>query len=70
MGQRGDAPEAYVSHEPAEVADRHGQEPRGGLRVEGPGLDTAQDISTLLFLLGQGNRLPEHGPRVTDSLIC
>ena len=68
MGQRRDPLRAYVSQEPADVPERQAQELRCGLRREGPGLEAGQDMGALLLLLGQGNRLPEHSPRVTNSL--
>ncbi len=70
MGQRRDPLGAHFSQEPTDVPDRHGQELRGSLSGKGPGLDAGQDMRSLLLLLGQGDRLPVHCPRVTESLIC
>jgi len=68
MGQCRDPLRAHVSQEPADMPERQFHELRGGLSREGPGLEAGQDMGALLLLLGQGNRLPEHSPRVTNSL--
>ncbi len=33
-----------------------------------PGLNAGEDVRALLLLRGQGDRLPVHSPRVTESL--
>lgn len=68
MGQRRDSLRAYCSQEPADVPERQAHERRGGLSGEGPGLEAGKDMGALLLLFGQGNRLPVHSPRVTNSL--
>ncbi len=67
MSQRGEAMLADLGQEPADVPDRQGQELSRHPSGEGSGLDPGQDMGALLLLLGQGNRLPGHTARVTDS---
>lgn len=68
MGEGGEALLAQAGQQPAEVAQREAQQ-RGGLwGPEHPVLHPGQDLDTVLLFAGQGNRLPSHAPRVTDSL--
>jgi hypothetical protein len=68
MGQRGQALLTEPGEEPADVADREPQQRRRRSGSEAPCLHPWQDLSPLLFLAVQGDRLPGHCPRVTESL--
>jgi len=70
MRQRGEPPCPQGGQEPKDVA--HGQLQKRRCRSGGehPRLDTSEDMGTMLFCRGQGNRLPVHPPRVTESLNC
>ncbi len=70
MGQRGEPLLPNFGQKPADMPHGQAQELRGGLGRQDPGLEAGQDMGALLLLLGQGNRLPVHAARVTDSLIC
>jgi hypothetical protein len=54
--------------EPAHMAQREAGQVGGRLRREPALLDLSEQMHAQLFLLGQRNRLPDHRPRVTDSL--
>ncbi len=68
MGQSGQALLTEPSEEPADVADREPQQRRCRSGSEAPPLHPWQDLSPLLFPAVQGDRLPGHSPRVTESL--
>jgi len=68
MGQSGQALLTEPGEEPADVADREPQQRRRRLGREAPRLHPWQNLSPLLFLAVQGDRLPGHSPRVTESL--
>ena len=68
MGQSCKALLAQAGEEPAEVAKREAQELGGGSRLQGAVLNLGEEMHAVLLLLGQGDRLPSHAPRVTDSL--
>jgi hypothetical protein len=68
MGESGEAASAECGEEAADVASREAQQPgrvRGG---ETAMLDLGEDMGTMLLGLGQGDCLPVHSPRVTESL--
>lgn len=52
----------------AKVTQREAQEPGGLSGAQYPVMDPRQDVQALMLPLGQGNCLPGHPPRVTDSL--
>jgi len=68
MGEGREALLAQADEEPADMPQREAQELGGLPGAQGAGVDSGEDMNTLLLLLGQGDRLPVHGPRVTDSL--
>ena len=68
MGQSGQAVRTEPDEEPADVADGEPQQRRRRSGGEPPRLDPWQDLSPLLFLPVQGDCLPDHSPRVTESL--
>ena len=70
MGQGGEALRAHVRQESTEVPHGKAQELSSGLGRQDPGLDAGEDVRAMLFLRGQGDRLPVHDLRVTESLIC
>ncbi len=70
MGQRRETLLTNLGKKPTEVPHGKGQELSCGLGRQDPGLDAGEDMCALLLFLGQGNRLPVHSPRVTESLIC
>lgn len=70
MGESREAMLAQEGQQPTEVPQREAQELAGGSRLQGAMLDLDEQMRTLLFLHSQGNRLPVHAPRVTDSLTC
>jgi len=68
MGERGEALVAQAGEEPTEVPQRETQELGGGPSLQGAVLNLGEQMYAVLLLLGQGNRLPGHCPRMTDSL--
>jgi hypothetical protein len=68
MGESGEALLAEPSEESTEVPQREAQELSGGPCLQGAMLHLGEEMHAVLLLLGQGDRLPGHGPRVTDSL--
>ncbi len=68
MGEGRQALLADCGDKPADVADGEGQQLRRVPGREESRLDPWKDLSPLLFCFGQGDRLPGHGPRVTESL--
>ena len=67
-GDQPPLPEA--GDEAPHVAHRQAQEPGRFRGHEGTVLELCQDLCALLLSLGQGDRLPGHDPRVTESLNC
>jgi hypothetical protein len=59
---------AQTGEKPADVSQRESQELGSGPSGQGPVLDLSDDMHSLLLLLSQGDRLPGHFSRVTDSL--
>ncbi len=57
-----------VAEEPTEVAQREAQEPGRLPSAENAVVDARQDMPSMVFPLGQRDRLPVHSPRVTFSL--
>jgi len=70
MGERRRATVADLRQQATEVTEREAQESGRVRHCEVPLHDLDQDMGSLLLLLGQGDRLPVHCPRVTESLIC
>jgi hypothetical protein len=70
VGEGGHALLTQAREEAAEVPHREAEQPRREPHLEGPLLDPTEQMRTLVLLLRQRNRLPDHGPRVTDSLAC
>ena len=68
MGQRRQALLADGGEESADMADGKAQQPRRARRSQESGLDPWEDLCPLLLGLGQGDHLPGHSPRVTESL--
>ena len=68
MGQGRHALRAHCGAEPADMADRESQELRRRPGREESRVDPWKDLRPLLLRLGQGDRLPVHSPRVTESL--
>jgi hypothetical protein len=68
MGQGREALLAQAGQQPAEVATGKAQKPGGFLSRKHAVLDASQEVGTVLFLWGQRNRLPDHVPKMTDSL--
>ena len=59
---------AQTGEKPVDVSQRESQELGSGPSGQGPVLDLSDDMHSLLLLLSQGDRLPGHFSRVTDSL--
>ncbi len=59
---------AQAGEKPAEVSQRDSQEPGSDPSPQGSVLDLREEMHSLLLLLCQGDRLPGHSSRVTDSL--
>ena len=57
-----------AAEQPPEVAQREAQEPRRLPGAQNTVVDARQDMQALVLPLGQGDCLPIHPPRVTDSL--
>jgi len=70
VGQSRDPLRTQIGQQPTEVTKRQAQKLCGGVSGKCPGLNAGQDVGALLLFLGQGNRLPVHPSRVTDSLNC
>jgi len=68
MGQRGHPELAEPGEQPPDMAEGQAQKLSRLPGIECPVLDLRQHLRALLLLLGQGDRLPGHSPRVTDSL--
>ena len=68
--QRGEPMLAQAGEEATEVAQREAEQMGSLSPSEGPMLHAHQDMHTLLLLWAQGNRLPDHAPRVTFLLSC
>jgi hypothetical protein len=68
MSEGGQALLAHFRDEPADVADRESQQRRRRPSREESRADPRKDLPPLLLCLGQGDRLPVHSPRVTESL--
>jgi len=68
MGQGGDATLAQCRQQAPDVADGQAQQGGGGSGIKAAMLDLGEDLSPLLLSLRQGDRLPVHPPRVTESL--
>jgi len=67
MGQRGHPELAEPGEQPPDMAEGQAQKLSRLPGIECPVLDLRQHLRALLLLLGQGDRLPGHSPRVTDS---
>lgn len=50
------------------MAYREPEQPGRLVSLHGSVLHLGEDVHAALLLLGQGDRLPGHSPRVTDSL--
>jgi hypothetical protein len=50
------------------MTDREAYEPRGVRHTKAPLEEMNQDVCSLLLSLAQGDCLPVHGARVTESL--
>jgi len=68
MGQRTGAVLPQACEQPTEMAQREVQDPGRLPGVQNAVVDARQDMHALVLHLGQGDRLPVHPPRVTDSL--
>ncbi len=68
MGQGRQALLTESGEQSADVAERESQQRRRRSGGEAPRLNPWQDLSPLLFLAVQGDCLPGHSPRVTESL--
>jgi len=70
VGQGGGPVRPHLGQQPPYVPHRHTHEARRRTGRKTALLYLRQHVCTLLLLLGQGDRLPGHNARVTDSLIC
>ena len=68
MGHGSGAVLPPAAEQPPEVAQREAQEPRRLPGAQNTVVDARQDMQALVLPLGQGDCLPVHPPRVTDSL--
>ena len=68
VGQGGGALRPYLRQQPPDVPHRQAHEARRRTGRKRALLHLRQNMCTLLLLLGQGDRLPGHPPRVTESL--
>lgn len=68
MGEGGKALLTQAGEEPTQVPQRETQELSGYPGLKAAMLHPGEEMHAVLLHLGQGNRLPDHGPRVTDSL--
>jgi len=68
VGQRGGTMLPPAGEQAPDVSERQGQEPAGLSGMQDAIVDVRQHMQPLVLPLGQGDRLPVHPPRVTDSL--
>ncbi len=68
VGQGRGAVLPQACEQPAEVAQREARQSSRLPGAQDTVADARQDMQALVLPLGQGNRLPVHPPRVTDSL--
>ena len=68
MGEGSEATPADRGQEAADVASGEAQHPRRVRSSKATMLDLREDMCPMLLRLGQGDHLPGHSPRVTESL--
>ncbi len=68
MGEGARAVLPQAGEQPAEVAQREARQSSRLPGAQSAVVDAGQNVHALMFPLGQGNRLPVHPSRVTDSL--
>jgi len=70
MGHGGGAVTTEAGQEAAEMPHGQAQERGRFSGPEDPTLEPGENVHAVLLLLVQGDRLPDHSPRVTESLSC